>query len=43
MWPGTRDPYIGLGDTECRMAREFIFMREMSGSEAGRDVEEINL
>lgn len=40
IWAGTRDPYIAFGDTECRMNRAFVFMREMSGSDEGRDVEE---
>ncbi len=40
MWPGTRDPYITFGDTESRMDWEFIYMREMSGSKEGLDVEQ---
>ena len=31
---------VALGDTEARMDWEFIYMREMSGSTAGREVEE---
>ncbi len=40
MYDGTADPYIAFGDTESRMLREFNFMREMSGSKAGAEVEE---
>jgi hypothetical protein len=40
MGGGTRDPFITFGDTECRMDCEFIYMREMSGSTEGREVEE---
>ncbi len=38
--PKSRDPQITFGDTECRMSRAFVLMREMSGSEEGRDAEE---
>jgi hypothetical protein len=40
MGGGTRDPYITFGDTECRMDWEFIYMREMSGSKEGAEVED---
>jgi len=40
MRPGTRDPYITFGDTESRMDLQFIYMREMSGSNQGREVED---
>jgi hypothetical protein len=40
MYPGSRDPYITFGDTESRMDWEFIYMRQMSGSQEGREVEE---
>jgi hypothetical protein len=36
--PLGHDPIVP-GDTDCRMDWEFIFMREMSGSRAGLDVE----
>ena len=36
----SRDPYITFGDTESRMDWEFIYMREMSGSKEGLDVEQ---
>lgn len=39
MYPGSRDPYITFGDTEARIDREFIYMREMSDSTAGLEVE----
>lgn len=38
--PGDLDP-IAFGDTENRMDWEFIFMREMTGSDQGRDIEGI--
>jgi hypothetical protein len=37
--PERGDP-VSLGDTECRMDWEFIFMREISGLEEGRQAEE---
>jgi hypothetical protein len=40
MHPGSRDPYITFGDTESRMDWEFIYMREMSGIQEGKEVEE---
>jgi len=39
MYPGSRDPYITFGDTEARMDWEFIYMHDMSGGTAGREVE----
>jgi len=36
--PQGHDP-ITLGDTDCRMDWEFIYMREMCGSEEGREAE----
>jgi hypothetical protein len=36
--PVGHDPIVP-GDTDCRMDWEFIYMREMSGSNDGRDVE----
>ncbi len=36
--PAGHDPIVP-GDTDCRMDWEFIYMREMSGSKDGKDVE----
>ena len=39
MYPGSRDPHITFGDTEARMDWEFIYMRDMTGSAEGQEVE----
>ncbi len=40
MWPGSRDPFIAFGDTESRMDVAFLYMRDMTGNQEGREVEE---
>ncbi len=40
MGPNTPDPYITYGDTESRMDWEFLYMRDMNGSQEGREVED---
>lgn len=39
MGSGSRDPYITFGDTESRMDLAFMYMRDISGSAEGRQVE----